>query len=186
MGSLDEAEIQRLLKKLDSQDALVRREAAEAALAHEERDERIIEKLKAVAANDPDPTVRWSAETALHYAGVELPPETVQKVEAPAPPAEPIPKAVKWRDFAIGFVGWFLVNGLLWFLASRLGRGGIGCLLFPANLGALIILGVIRRTRWMALGILSALALNFLIALVRNMAFNGLCFIPFFIDTGMF
>ncbi len=180
--SSDEAEIQRLLKQLGSEDAFVRREAV-VALAHE-RDERIEEKLKEVAANDPDPGVQWAAAQTLLQAGVQVPGETGQDAEAHAPPAAPIRTAVKWRDFLIGFVGWFLVNGGLWLLLSSQTPLSTACLLFPTNLGLLIILAIIRRTRWVALGILSALALNFVIALVRGLGFNGICFIPFFIGNG--
>ncbi len=180
---LDEVEIQSLLRELDSGDPAVRRKAAEATLAHEELDARIVEKLKGLAANDPDPGVRWAAALALLHTGVELPEETWQKAQPPAPPAVPIPRVIKWRDFLIGFVGWFLINGLLWLEAPNM---EVGCITFPANLGLLITLAVIRRTRWVALGILSALALNFVIALIRGMAFNGICFVPFFVNSGSF
>ncbi len=183
MGSSDEAEIQRLLTQLDSEDPFLRRQAAEAALAHEPRDERVLDKLKTVAVDDPDPAVRSAAAQALRSAGVEPPPEPVQKPEAPAPPAEPIPRAVKWRGFLIGFAGWFLVNGLLWFLASRGGyEGNLMVLVWLANPLLLLILAIIKPTRRVALGMLSALALNLLIALARNMVFNAMCGLPFWID----
>ncbi len=188
-ASSDESETQRLLAQLDSQDASVRREAAKAALAHEPRDERILEKLKDVAADDPDPAVRWSAAKALLQAGIELPEETWQKVGPPIAPATPGPTAIKWLGFLIGFAGWFLMNAGLWLLLLSLTVSQITLVLvilaLPANLILLSMLALIKQTRWMALGVLSALALNLVITLVLGLFANAICGIPFFIKKGL-
>jgi hypothetical protein len=89
----------------------------------------------------------------------------------------------KYNDFAIGFAGWYLLNGLAWLLVGYEygwleGTYGIpNLLLFPANAILLIIFLVMRR--WIGLGILGALALNLLIALVMGILINGACAVPF-------
>jgi len=95
----------------------------------------------------------------------------------------------KWILFAVGFLGWYFINGSVWFLWSpnqnTLGGQGYGIilnlLLLPANGIALLIFGIIRSTRRIALGILAALALNFFISLFLGLSTNATCFIPFFI-----
>ena len=51
--------------------------------------------------------------------------------------------------------------------------------ILPANLIALIILAFVRRR--VALGILVALAVNFVIAIILGLFINVICFIPFFV-----
>ncbi len=109
----------------------------------------------------------------------EVPPVTPKTAAPPLSPAE------KRRDFFIGFVGWWVVNGALWLGLTGgegLGLGGFGILLnlllFPANLLMLIVLAFIRR--WIALGGLAAIAVNLLIALIMGVTLAGFCFIPFF------
>ena len=91
--------------------------------------------------------------------------------------------------FAVGFFGWYLINGGAWFLYSpnqnALGGQGYGIvlnlLLLPANAVLLLIFAIIRSTRRVALGILAAVAFNFFISLLLGLSTNATCFIPFFI-----
>lgn len=94
----------------------------------------------------------------------------------------------QYIDFAIGFGGWYLLNGLAW-LAIGYDYGwlegdyGVANLfLFPLNMILLIILVILRR--WIGLGILGALALNLLIAMVMNIVVNGTCAVPFWVSPG--
>ncbi|MEK7328452.1 MAG: hypothetical protein AAB217_24670 [Chloroflexota bacterium] len=108
-----------------------------------------------------------------------------------APPSSPkkeLSRNQKIRDFLIGFIGWWVINGAIW---AGIATGDFGpqrsvFLLFPnifilpVNLLALIILAFVRR--WVALGLLTAYAVNFLLALIMGLFFNGVCWIPFYIQ----
>lgn len=95
---------------------------------------------------------------------------------------------IKSWQFLAGFLGWYLVNGLYWVLL--LGRqtiwqyaGDNFLILAPTfclNLLALILLSAIKPTRKIGLGILTALAVNLVIASVLGVAENAWCFYPFF------
>jgi hypothetical protein len=88
------------------------------------------------------------------------------------------PKRRNWRFFAFGFIGWYLVNGVIWVLP---GNNEFNLLLtLPANILILIILAIIKRTRWIAFGMLTAIALNFLISLVLGLFNQAVCLVPFF------
>ena len=90
-------------------------------------------------------------------------------------------------DFAIGFVGWFVVNGVLYAgsiaLLSQFTSESIPDslpLLFLAalplliNVGALILLAFTRR--WIALGALAAFALLLVGALIVALLVYAVCF----------
>lgn len=100
-------------------------------------------------------------------------------------------RGAKVRDLIIGFAGWFVINGGIWLfvaldspIESRLAYAGEGgeilnlCLL-PVNALVLILLAFLRR--WIALGMLTALALNLIVALVLGFTTHATCGIPFFI-----
>ena len=85
-------------------------------------------------------------------------------------------------DFVGGFFGWYLLNGLCWLPA----RGEIealesfqNLLLLPLNVILLIVFLIIRR--WIGYGILTAVALNLVIALIIGVTINAWCAIPFFV-----
>jgi hypothetical protein len=91
----------------------------------------------------------------------------------------------KALDFAIGFVGWFLLNGALYgilffffgqILSDR--GGGLAALLLALplliNVGALVLLGFTRY--WIALGALAAFALSLLGVLVAALLVYAVCF----------
>ena len=115
------------------------------------------------------------------------PPEVEPPPSSPPPPAEP---ASFWRSkntwhFVGGFVGWFLVNGLLYWISY----GGMGrtsqpnqlfCIILPANVFTFIVLIVIKETRQIGWGMLSAIGLNILISTMIGSIFNAVCMIPFF------
>jgi len=102
----------------------------------------------------------------------------------------------KTMDFFIGFVGWFVINGIL----SGLSYGLLlaltaafstadfetantvqsifglvtGCLSLLINIGALIYFGFTRY--WIALGILGAFATALLIVICIAVIIGGICF----------
>lgn len=82
-----------------------------------------------------------------------------------------------WQ-FAAGFLGWFLVNGLIWlFFKDNI---GLNLLVFPVNLIVLIVLFAVKKNRKYAQGVLAAVGVNLLISLILGLFFNAFCFIPFF------
>jgi len=103
------------------------------------------------------------------------------------PPAKPKPslrETVTSKPFLIGFFGWYVINGLIWLVFGNPNQSEsaifVNLFVFPVNLLALILFLIIRRTRRMGFGILTALAVNFVISLVLGLFLNGACFIPFF------
>lgn len=93
---------------------------------------------------------------------------------------------IKSWQFLAGFLGWHLINGVVWF---QVNGGRIGYLedsylanivFFPFNLLALIVFPLIKQTRKFGLGLLAAVALNLLLSLVLSVGMNGICFIPFY------
>ncbi len=113
--------------------------------------------------------------------------------QTPAPPASPAPAPVpqrrKWLKFAIGFLGWYLANGLIWLLFPIHWQGisvytsedltPVLCIL-PLNILVPIVLAIPRPTRWVALGLLAALVLNFAISLLFGLFWQAVCLVPFF------
>ncbi len=89
----------------------------------------------------------------------------------------------KNRQILYGFVGWYICNGLIYYV-QRAGDQylfGVGLFTFPANLLVLIVLALIKATKKIALGIVAALALNFLLDLAFGSIGNSFCFIPFYV-----
>jgi hypothetical protein len=89
----------------------------------------------------------------------------------------------KALDFAIGFVGWFLLNGVLYggglyFFGNVSSDGTVAVLLLGLplllNIGALIVLGFTRY--WIALGALAAFALALLAVLLIGLVIYAVCF----------
>ena len=97
----------------------------------------------------------------------------------------------KVLDFVIGFVGWFLVNGLLYgcsilILQSMDSSSSdsilallLGLIPLLVNIAALIFFAFTRR--WIALGILAAFALVLVGVLLIGIAIYVICF-----NQGMF
>ena len=109
------------------------------------------------------------------------------------------PRRGKLMDFALGFIGWFVVNGILAIV--------LGWLIFSTNLfygpeapptsqnlpSGLIVMPVITlvnivvllvlafKRRMMALGILTAYAVNFAVTLVIGVGLASLCGGPFYL-----
>ena len=85
------------------------------------------------------------------------------------------------RDLLTGFIGWFLVNGLIWTLADVLifyfGLIGFVCLILPANIVVFIIFSIIRQP--LAGGILAAYTCNLIITFFLSDSFWGLMGVPF-------
>ena len=169
----NENAIAKLLEDLRSEDAYRRRMAAETIGEQKLADERLVDVLKTLASQDSNSVVRSAARSALNQLGVELPgEEALPKPESERPPISPDEKR---RDFLIGFFGWWTINVVLWELL----RGDIfaNLFVFPVNVLVLIILAF--RRGWMALGILSAFGVNFVIASILGLSFNAICWIPF-------
>ena len=89
-------------------------------------------------------------------------------------------------DFVLGFVGWFLVNGLLYGCSIAILQAIdssssqsipvllLGLLPLLINIGALISFAFTRR--WVALGILSAFALVLVGVLLLGLVFYVICY----------
>ena len=97
----------------------------------------------------------------------------------------------------VGFIGWFVVNGVFWGIlggmAAGMGPAGIAMMFcffvpLPANIIGILILRKSRR--WMAIGAFSALAVNSILILLNNSIFdtystpflNLLFQVPFFLS----
>jgi hypothetical protein len=169
----DENTIAGLLEDLQSSEGPRRKSAAELIARKRIDDPQLVSELERLSAHDPLVYVRDAAEQAL---------KRLRPV-----PGSGQSREEKLRHLAIGFFGWYVINGMIWFIllggSSAGGDYGYfnGLFTFPANILVLIILAAIKSTRQIALGILAALALNLLIALVLGVSTNGICFIPFYI-----
>jgi hypothetical protein len=97
-------------------------------------------------------------------------------------------KAKKWLKFLVGFLGWFFVSTVVFALEYKyilqnldLSRGDFSCvwpIFLMVNLLVLIVLATREKTRWIALGIVSAMAANFLIATALLSFSRAACFYP--------
>ncbi|MGC1376132.1 MAG: hypothetical protein WA821_07920 [Anaerolineales bacterium] len=83
-------------------------------------------------------------------------------------------------EIGVGFVAWYVINGLIWWGGTSNYRFFLAIFTLPGNLIALLICAIVPRLRKVALGILIAIALNLVITLVLGMLTNALCFVPFF------
>lgn len=100
----------------------------------------------------------------------------------------------KWVRILSGFLGYWLINSLLWSPVAHWfpPSGGIafvndyfgyyGFLTMPVNLLLLIICAIIRRTRWFALGLMIAMIVNGIITLLIGLLDNAYLLVPFFIE----
>ncbi len=108
--------------------------------------------------------------------------EEAQATEQEAP--QPLGDVVRSRGFLFGFIGWFLVLGTLWALATRgsfstrlsfdAGFWGIVCLL-PLSLLVIILLGARRRTRPVGAGLIVGFAASFLLVLLLGVSVAPAC-----------
>ncbi len=97
-------------------------------------------------------------------------------------------KAKKWLKFLGGFLGWFMVNTLLYTLLNRDHSDWYGVLfdydailwamILLGNLIALIVLAILKKTRWIALGITSAMVSSFAINMFLMQLQGAYCFVP--------
>jgi len=94
-------------------------------------------------------------------------------------------KFQKTLKFVVGFLGWFAINTLVYALINLGGRTrylGYDIILWAfvllVNLVMLTVLATLKKTRWIALGVLSALAVNFAVSILFLSASDAYCFIP--------
>jgi hypothetical protein len=100
------------------------------------------------------------------------------------PPTQHLTQRKKLIEFGSGFAGWVLINTAIWLLAALMygdnplddGVFLISGLMFLANLAVLIGLSFTRR--WIALGLLVALAVNLLASVILQVFYMGTCAIP--------
>jgi len=179
-----EPELKKLLEQLNDQNGHKRIVAAESVQRQRLTDPDIVNRLQWLASNDPLRVVRDTARSTLIQLGIAPPAGEELKPEAP-----PLSRNKKIRNLLIGFAGWYIANGLFWYSqfggSTNTNTNGeyiiANLILFPINLLVLIILSAIKSTRWVGLGILVALALNLLLALIVGTSINGWCFIPFYV-----
>ena len=169
-----------LIKQLGSPNPNVRYEACEYLRVTNRLTDDAIAALENVL-NDPDPLVAEAAKRALN-----LHRRLREEIQADQLQVEP-PKLyiiTKRIDAASGFVGWFLINGLVWGSTDGGEALIIPILCFSVNVITLFILAAIPPTRWIALGILAAWAINFILSMIFGVIGNGSCLVPFFIESG--
>jgi hypothetical protein len=125
-------------------------------------------------------------------------PEGRRRRRSPAPvkrTKRELSRNEKIRDFAIGFIGWWLVNGIVWakIWADSGESNGIGIntgnperflgplivnmVALPLNVLVFIVLASLRR--WVAMGVLATYVVNFAVAVILGAIANGICWIPF-------
>ncbi len=80
----------------------------------------------------------------------------------------------KYSQQIMGFIGWYLI-------ATVLSSGAMfGLITTPVTLIALIVFARSKQSKGVASGILIAIALNFVVSLVKGVSMNGWCLIPFY------
>ena len=110
----------------------------------------------------------------------------MDKQEQDPVPLENLPEENKPSDFFTlyqqqiwGFIGWFVI-------ASLLAPISFGLITTPVTIICLIAFALSKTRKGLAGGILLAVAINFVISLIRGLSMNATCFIPFYIDMGYF
>ena len=182
----DENTIAELLEGLSSTDVNIRKDAIQSIIKLEIKDERIINALIRIASSDGKQPARIFAKNALGWLEVEysLPEVDVpvdEEVEEASPIVEIPPEPVtdissflrRYNQQIAGFIGWFA-------LASLLAPMSFGLITTPATLICLLLFARSKTSKGIAGGILTAVALNFVISLARGLSLNGFCFIPFY------
>lgn len=111
----------------------------------------------------------------------------------PRPPKRIFTRQEKIRYFLIGFLGWWLVNILLWRilvpvpLSHLRGYQGSESLICAApiifGMNVFLLIRMAFANRWIALGLLAAFAVNLVISLLLGLAANAACWVPFTTPT---
>lgn len=101
-------------------------------------------------------------------------------------PKEYATRNQKILDFAIGFLGWFLLNGLLYtcsvLLLGQLDTSGdnswlgLALLALPLVLNIALLIVLARLRRWIALGALAAFASTLVMVLILGILVYAVCF----------
>ena len=163
--SFTEEEVKKLLRDLQSKKAYRRRQAAETLGEMEADNERVTVSLATVASNDPNRYVRAAARHSLFTLQDASVP--VEALPPEPPPARGFRNPRNRLDFMVGFISWFILNGLVWFFLARFADYPLGIIAFEmmpltllANVVAILILILVRR--WLGLGMISAFALALL------------------------
>lgn len=90
----------------------------------------------------------------------------------------------QWIHFASGFLGWFIIYGLVWWKMVPIELPGAifwyDLCLFPINIILMIVLTVSKKTRLIGFGILAAMAVNLIIALLMGVGMDAIFNVPFF------
>lgn len=92
----------------------------------------------------------------------------------------------KILDFVIGFLGWFLLNGLMYtcsvVLLGQLDTSGdsswlsLALLALPLVLNVVLLIVLGRLRRWIALGALAAFASTLVMVLILGIVVYAVCF----------
>lgn len=81
----------------------------------------------------------------------------------------------------IGFLGWFLINSMIWILLDyaifHYRAYGLVCLILPVNIIVFVVLSF--KQRQIARGMLVAYLVNLLIAVGLRVSFWGMLGVPF-------
>lgn len=150
--------------------------------------EVVLTALNTAAASDPYVYVRREARNALIKLG-QAPVQGLPVGDEPwHTPHTYTSLKEAWIDVALGFIGWFVANGIVWFAINQWTRASgqpnnffAGALLWlPCQIILLIVLAVFRNR--IALGVLAAVALNLAVTLLLGMTTQAMCGIPFFVQ----
>ena len=176
-----DSEIENLLAELRSEDAAQRKAALDQIGKSKVQNNEIVDIIKTQAQADPDEMVRYWAKQTLMAIGA-VPASMVSAASSNvAKPARVWSRNEKIRDFLIGMVGWYVVNGAVWlvFQGGQSNGGFLNLLILPINVVVLLVTAFTRR--YFALGLLASFAFNLLAALMLGATLNAFCWIPFFI-----
>jgi hypothetical protein len=180
-----------LLARLKSDDRWEREKAAVELGKLGNKDSHIIDALLDVAKNDRNPYPSRAARRTLRQLGIPLSGKL----------------ALSWRDgkeytqttqrildFLGGFLGSFILMGGFWFLLSGLFNEpcdnqscgfGVGiCMFFFIPLNVLGVIAIFWYVRWVAIGVIIAYLMNFLINAIQDQFVSLVLGIPFFIPIG--
>jgi len=107
-------------------------------------------------------------------------------------PLPEYPRRTKVIHFAVGFLSWYAIHSLPWWLILR-SSGGDSIAFGFFSIPVFLVLGFLNtvglglmalwpRTRWLAFGAAAALALNLAASLLLGAFVNALCFIPVYLQ----
>jgi hypothetical protein len=171
VAEIKDGDIEALLAELHSPDASRRQAAARQVERLKLRNDEVRKALAFVADKDANFEAKSAAHQALRVIGF---------------PRQQIATSRKIVDLAIGFAGWWLINGAVWLWVPKDPQGYYLILLMyvlPINFIVMALLLLLRR--WVGLGVLLTYVVNLVIGLIFS-SLSGpgtICWVPCFIGA---